>query len=97
MGTPESAVETRPKSVIGEIALIAIGSLMVPLGSMAHSAGLEVIGGAFIVLGIAGLARTKRFRWWQLGLVVLATMVCSALLLALAVVGLILFAFRHYP
>jgi hypothetical protein len=76
MGTPESAVETRPKSVIVGIALIGLGSLMVLMGSMAHSAGLEGIGGAFIVL---------------------ATMVCSALLLALAAAGLILFAFRHYP
>ena len=97
MGTPESAVETRPKSVIGEIALIAIGSLMVPLGSMAHSAGMEAIGGALIVLGIASLARTKRFRWWQLTLIVPAAMVASVLVLGLAVGGLILFAFRHYP
>jgi hypothetical protein len=100
MGTHESAIETRPKSrqVAGGIAVIAIGSFASLVAICFHGlVGLAGVGGAVLVFGIRGLARTNRFRWWQIALIVLATFIAAALLLAVAMVGLVLFAFRHYP
>jgi hypothetical protein len=82
----------------GWIASIGIASfaLLVAL-SGSPSVSLAALAIFFLALGIAGLARTGRFRWWQTALIVLATVAFSALVPALAVVGLVLFAFRHYP
>jgi hypothetical protein len=98
MGTPESAVKTRPKTVVGGVAAIAVGSLsLLVVLSTVRSSLAGCFGGAFLALGIVSLARTNRFRWWQIALIVLATFVAAALVLGLALVGLVLFAFRHYP
>lgn len=100
MGTPESAVETRPKSAVGGIALIAIGSLIVIVMLFMVRSGGGVtagLGGVLVVLGIAALARTNRFRWWQIALIVVAGFVSAALLIVLSFVAFVAYAFRNGP
>jgi len=62
------------------------------------SAPKTLVGGvAALALGIVSLIRTNRFRWWQITLIVIATVVAAGLVLAFTLVGLVLFVFRNYP
>jgi len=84
--------------MVGGVAAITVGSLtLLVVLSTVRSSLAGSFGGAFLALGIVSLVRTNRFRWWQIALIVLATFVAATLVLGLALVGLVLFAFRHYP
>lgn len=53
--------------------------------------GAAGVGGAILALSVRNLARTRRFRWWQIALIMLGTFAAAALLMVLALVAIVRF------
>jgi len=87
-----------PKTLVGGVAALAVGSLtLLVMLATGRSIVAGSFAGVFLALGIVSLIRTNRFRWWQITLIVIATVVAAGLVLAFALVGLVLYVFRNYP
>jgi hypothetical protein len=94
MMVPERATVESPspksRRIPGGISSIALGAISVLAMIDMHASGGAGVGGAMIGLGVLGLARTKRFRWWQIALILLATMAAAAVLYVAAFVAIML-------
>jgi hypothetical protein len=84
------APSRKSRSIVGGISIIAIGTISVLAMIDIHAAGGAGVGGAMIGLSVLGLARTKRFRWWQIALIVLGTIVAAAVLYVAAFIAITL-------
>ena len=80
MGETVEAPSRKSRPVLGAVVGIALGTISVLALIDMHAAGGAGVCGSFIGLGVLGLARTKRFRWWQVAMILLATMVAAAVL-----------------
>jgi hypothetical protein len=87
---------TNSRQIRSAIAIIVVGAFTVLITlSFRGMAGAAGVGGAILALSIRSLARTKRFRWWQIALIVLASFAAAALVLLLVLVAIVLIRSRH--
>ena len=87
---------TDNRQIRGAIATLAVGAFTVLLAISFHGlVGVAGVGAAILALSVRGLARTRRFRWWQIALIVLGTFAAAALVMLLVLVAIVLIRSRH--
>ena len=87
---------TNNRQVRGAIATLAVGAFAVLLAISFHGlVGVAGVGGAILALSVRSLARTKRFRWWQIALIVLGLFAAAALVMVLALAAIVLIRSPH--
>lgn len=88
---------TNNRQIRGAMAtLLTIGAFTVLLAISFHGlVGVAGVGGAILALSVRGLARTRRFRWWQIAIIVLGTFAAAALVMLLVLVAIGLIRSRH--
>ncbi len=85
------AAPTNNRQVRGAIATLGVGAFTVLLAISFHGlVGVAGVGGAILALSVRSLARTKRFRWWQIALIVLGMFAAAALVMVLALAAIVL-------
>jgi hypothetical protein len=84
------APSRKSRPVLGAVVGIALGTISILALIDMHAAGGAGVCGAFIGLSVLGLARTKRFRWWQIALILLATMVAAAVFYIAVFISIVL-------
>ena len=90
MGETVEAPSPKSRPVLSAVAGIAIGVITALAMIALHAAGGAGIGGAMIALGVLGLARTKRFRWWQIVLIAHAAAMAATVVFCVVFVGIAL-------